>query len=175
METEIIKPNKNNKPKKEENKSILTPIIYLIIGIILAFKNESAVKFIFYIIGIFIIIYGIKSFITYYKFKDKAQYKNINISLSIASIIIGSLFIILSEIFEKGIRYAIGFFFIYMGISRLLTSISFNEYKNLSTISNIVLIIIGLYSIFVSNVILVIIGWILIINALILFWDYLRR
>ena len=61
-----------------------------------------------------------------------------------------------------------------MGISRLLTSISFNNYKNFSTISNIVLIALGIYSIFFSNAVLVIIGVILVINSIILFIEYFR-
>ena len=61
-----------------------------------------------------------------------------------------------------------------MGMSRLLTSISFNNYKNFSTISNIILIALGIYSIFFSNAVLVIIGVILVINAIILFIEYFR-
>ena len=61
-----------------------------------------------------------------------------------------------------------------MGVSRLLTSISFNNYKNFSTVSNIILIALGIYSIFFSNAVLVIIGVILVINAIILFIDYFK-
>ena len=84
------------------------------------------------------------------------------------------LLIVLSGVLEASIRYVLGFFFIFMGISRLLTSISFNNYKNFSTISNIILIALGIYSIFFSNAVLVIIGVILVINAIILFIEYFR-
>ena len=49
-----------------------------------------------------------------------------------------------------------------MGVSRLLTQYSFGNYKKIQMLSNVVLIIMGIYSIFVSNAVMVIIGWILI-------------
>jgi len=171
MKTEIIKPKK----EKKENSNLVTPIIYLIIGIILAFKSNEAIQLLFYVIGILVIVYGVKSLFDYYKNRNTVQFKNVNLTIAIISIILGSLLIILSETLEISIRYILGFFLIYMGISRLLTSISFNDYKNWSTVSNILLVILGLYSIFISNAILVFIGWLLIINAVILLIEYWRK
>ena len=159
MKAEVIKPKKEMK----EARSLLNPIIYLVLGILLIFKSNEVVELLFYVLGIIVIIYGIKSFVLYYQNKEVVQYKNINLTIAIASVIIGVLLIILSGILEASIRYVLGFFFIFMGISRLLTSISFNNYKNFSTISNIVLIALGIYSIFFSNAVLVIIGVILVI------------
>ena len=170
MKTEIIKPKKEMK----EARSLLSPIIYLVLGILLMFKSNEVVELLFYVLGIIIIIYGIKSFALYYQNKDVVQYKNINLTIAIASVIIGVLLIVLSGVLEASIRYVLGFFFIFMGISRLLTSISFNNYKNFSTLSNIVLIALGIYSIFFSNAVLVIIGVILVINAIILFIEYFK-
>ena len=144
MKAEVIKPKKEMK----EARSLLNPIIYLVLGILLIFKSNEVVELLFYVLGIIVIIYGIKSFVLYYQNKEVVQYKNINLTIAIASVIIGVLLIILSGILEASIRYVLGFFFIFMGISRLLTSISFNNYKNFSTISNIVLIALGIYSIF---------------------------
>ncbi len=170
MKAEVIKPKKEMK----EARSLLNPIIYLVLGILLIFKSNEVVELLFYVLGIIVIIYGIKSFVLYYQNKDVVQYKNINLTIAIASVIIGVLLIILSGVLEASIRYVLGFFFIFMGISRLLTSISFNNYKNFSTISNIVLIALGIYSIFFSNAVLVIIGVILVINSIILFIEYFR-
>lgn len=171
MKTEVIKPKK----EKKDSKTLLTPIIYLILGVILAFKSNEAIKLLFYIIGILVIIYGIKSFVVYYQNKEDVQYKNINLSIAIVSVIIGILLIALSGVLEISIRYIIGFFLLYMGISRLLTQISFGDLKNWGMLSNIILIVLGVYSIFFSNAVLVIIGWILIINAILLFWEYLKK
>ena len=170
MKAEIIKPKK----EKKEARSLLNPIIYLVLGLLLMFRSNEVVELLFYVLGIIIIIYGIKSFVLYYQNKDVVQYKNINLTIAIASVIIGVLLIVLSGVLEASIRYVLGFFFIFMGISRILTSISFNNYKNFSTLSNIVLIALGVYSIFFSNAVLVIIGVILVINAFILFIEYFR-
>ena len=170
MKAEIIKPKK----EKKESKNLLNPIIYLVLGLLLMFRSNQVVELLFYVLGIIVIIYGIKSFVLYYQNKEIVQYKNINLTISVVSIIIGVLLIVLSGVLETSIRYVLGFFFIFMGVSRLLTSISFNNYKNFSTVSNIILIVLGIYSIFFSNAVLVIIGVILVINAIILFIDYFK-
>ena len=138
------------------------------------FRSNEVVELLFYVLGIIIIIYGIKSFVLYYQNKDVVQYKNINLTIAIASVIIGVLLIVLSGVLEASIRYVLGFFFIFMGVSRILTSVSFNNYKNFSTLSNVILIALGIYSIFFSNAVLVIIGAILVINAIILFIEYFK-
>ncbi len=168
---EIIKPSKKGK----EKESILTPIMYLLLGLILAFKSNEATTLLFWIIGIVVIVFGVKTLIEYYQNKEMAQYKNINLTVALASIIIGVLLIILANALQIGLRYVLGFFLIYFGVTRLLTQISFQDYKNMSALSNIILIIMGIFSIFVSNAIFVIIGWILILNAVILFIDYLKN
>lgn len=170
MKAEIIKPMK----EKKESKNLLNPIIYLVLGLLLMFRSNQVVELLFYVLGIIVIIYGIKSFVLYYQNKEIVQYKNINLTIAVVSIIIGVLLIVLSGVLETSIRYVLGFFFIFMGVSRLLTSISFNNYKNFSTVSNIILIALGIYSIFFSNAVLVIIGVILVINAIILFIDYFK-
>jgi len=160
------------KHKKEYKyrSSVLMPIIYLLLGFILAFKSNIAITLIFNIIGLLLIFYGIKNIINYYQNNFRFY-----LNSGIASIIFGLLIIILAEAIELSIRYILGFFLIYIGISKLLTQITFNNYKNFSTISNIILIVLGMYSIFVSNALLVIIGYILIINSFILFWESLKN
>ncbi len=172
MKSEIIKPKKNT----NNNKSIVTAVIYLILGIILAFFSNEAVQLLFYAIGILVIVYGVKSFIEYYQNKDIVQYKGINLGVAIISVIVGILLIVLSNAIEVSIRYILGFFLVYMGISRLLTQFGFGFNKSalVDTVSSIVLIILGIYSIFFSNAVLVIIGWLLIINSILLFIDAFR-
>lgn len=168
---EIIKP----KGEKQDNKSLVTPVMYFVLGIMLAFFSNQVVQMFFYIVGVIVIIYGIKAFLDYYRNKDSVQHKNINLSIAIVSILIGILLMVLSNVLEASIRYVLGFFLIFMGVTRLLTQYSFGDYKSIATLSNITLVIMGIYSIFVSNAIFVIVGWILIANAVILLWEYFRK
>ena len=150
--------------------SIFMPIIYLLFGIILAFNSNAAITLVFNIIGLLLVFYGIKNIINYYQNNFRFSLNN-----GIASIIIGLLIIILAEAIELSIRYILGFFLIYIGITKLINQINFNNYRNFSMISNIILIFLGIYCIFFSNAILVIIGYILIINSVILFWEILKN
>ena len=65
MKAEVIKPKKEMK----EARSLLNPIIYLVLGILLIFKSNEVVELLFYVLGIIVIIYGIKSFVLYYQNK----------------------------------------------------------------------------------------------------------
>ena len=46
MKTEIIKPKKEMK----EARSLLSPIIYLVLGILLMFKSNEVVELLFYVL-----------------------------------------------------------------------------------------------------------------------------
>ena len=172
-DVEVIIPKKNHNENK--NKSILAPIVYLGLGLILAFKSDEAVQLLFYVIGAIIIVFGVKSLVEYNRHKELAQYKSINLSVGITSLILGVLLITLAGAITLSIRYIIGFFLIFIGLGRILNQISYGVTINFSAISNIILIILGFYSIFVSNAVLMIIGWILIANAILLFVEYIRK
>ena len=173
MKTEVIKPKKQN----TEKKNVITPILYLILGIVLAFKSNEAVTVIFYLLGILVIVYGIKSFVEYYRNREVVieKFRKVNLGVGIVSVVVGILLIVLAKVIEHSIRYVLGFFLIFLGVTRLLTQISYGDYINLSTVSSIVLIILGIFSIFVSNIIIVIAGWLLIANAVLLFIDYFKN
>ncbi len=171
MKNQVIKPSK----QPTEEKNLILPIVYLILGFILTFLSNEATRLSISIIGILVIVYGIKTLIEYYRLKDLARFKGVNISIGIASILIGILLIILANEIVLGLRYILGFFLIFIGISRLLTQISYNNYLNITLLSNIVLILMGIYSIFVSNALFVIIGIILILNSCLLFYDYFKK
>lgn len=173
MKGEVIKPKKDK--EYNDNKSLLTPILYLVIGFVLIFKSDEAIELFFYIIGIVIIIYGIKALINYFKTKDNLPFKNINLSIAVISFVIGLLLILLAGVLNLSIRYLIGFFLIFMGVSRLVTELSYGKFFRLSVISNVVLIILGVYSVFVSHAVLVIIGVLLILNATILLIEYFKE
>ena len=172
MKSVIIKP----KRESTEGKSVLTPILYLVLGIILAFKSNEAVTVLFYLIGILVVVYGVKSLIEYYRNKELVmeKFRKVNLGVGIISIVVGVLFVVLADIIEQSIRYVLGFFLIFFGITRLLTQISYGTYINASALLNVILIILGIFSIFVSNAIVVIAGWILIANAVLLFIDYFK-
>ena len=159
---------------KKDKSSIITSIIFLILGILLYLKDKEVVTFITYIIGIIFAIFGSIKLYNYYKFKDTVS--NINLTLGILSIIIGIIIMFCNSIIEQAIRIVIGGFIIANGINKLIVSINSKDYnKNWITllIISILIIIGGLYTILQSNLILQTIGVVLIIYSSIDIISYL--
>ena len=148
----------NSNTKK---KSLILSIITIVIGALLFTNPEEFVKILSYIIGAIFLIYSIIQFISYYKNK-------ITMSLisSITTLIIGLIFFFLADAIEIAIRYLIGAWLLFAGITKLINTLSYPEKDNYfvtNLIISILIIIIGFYIILVSNLILSTIGIIIMI------------
>lgn len=155
MKIEITKDSKTN---------LFTSIAIFILGALLFSKPDEVVKFISYIFGALFAIYGIYSIYRYSK--DKL---NMNLITGIICIIIALVFIFLADVIEATIRYFIGAWILFSGITRLIYSLSYMDRKDnrfvSSLIISILLIIIGFYIILVSNLVLSTIGILLMLYA----------
>lgn len=159
---------------KKDKTSIITSIIFLILGILLYIKDKEIVTLITYLIGITFAIFGSIKLYNYYKLKETVS--NIDLTLGILSIIIGIIIMFCSNIIEQAIRIAIGGFIIANGINKLIIAInSKDNNKNWIAllIISILIIIGGLYTILKSNLILQAIGIVLIIYSSIDIISYL--
>lgn len=157
-------------PNNPKSKNWISIIISLILGIILITNSNRIVTITFQIIGAIISIFGIYRLITYFNIKKQFKTDDHNALMSgILSITIGLLIVTLAGILEIGLRYILGLFIIINAINKLSLSLSYKNtikkffYSNL--IESIILLIIGLYTIFYANAALVFIGIILILSA----------
>lgn len=167
-------------PKNAKNSNLLSIIISLILGIILITNSNSIVTIAFQIIGVIISIFGIYRFITYFNIKKQFKTEDTNALISgIISIAIGLLTIFLASVLEIGLRYILGFFILLSGINKLNLALTFmNTNKNFfytNLIESLVLLLIGLYTIFFANAALVFIGFVLILSAIFDFFKYFTQ
>ena len=104
----------------KKNNSLLTPIVFLVIGVILFTDPNSLVKFISYFLGGLLIIVGIYRCANYY-IQDKrlGVVNNNEIAFGITAFILGLLFIILAGAIETLIRIFFGLYLILIGISKV--------------------------------------------------------
>lgn len=166
MKGKIIKPQKNS------NK-LISSILLLILGIILITNSNQIVTIAFQIIGIIIIIYGLYRIFHYISLKKQFKMEdNDSLITGIISITIGILLILLASIIEVGLRYLIGFFLILNGLNKIVTYLNFQTKTSYLLLGNlfigIILILFGLYTIFIANAALIIVGIILTFSAI---WD----
>lgn len=156
--------NKNNQ------SSLISSILFLILGCILVSNPNELVKFITFIIGFIFFLMGISKVIIYYNDKKKLNIITNNIIYGVILIVMGIVIMFCNSIIEQILRFILGGFIVYTGVVNLLMAINL---KKLNTknwivlfIISLIMIICGLYIILVSNLIFSTIGIIMIISSI---------
>ena len=149
---------------KERKTTLLTAIVVFVLGALLFTNPDMVIKSISYICGALFALYGGYSIYTYTKTK-----LNTSLVSGIIGIILALVFIFLAGVIEATIRYLIGAWILFSGITRLIYAVSYmdrtdNRFVS-SLIVSILLIILGFYIILVSNLVLSTIGILLMVYA----------
>lgn len=158
--------------KKTGIISIIESLIFIVLGIILIWQAELALKVISYILGFCFIITGIIKIIGCIQAnKDYFEFYNYELIYGLMSVVIGIITIYYSSTIETILRVIIGIWIIYSSFIKLSLSL---KIKNIgqkawiySLILSIIMFICGLYVILNSGAILATIGIIMIIYSLI--------
>jgi len=156
----------------ETKKNLLTPIVFLIIGIILAMNPGEVVKFISFIFGGVFLFLGILKFISDNKRKDKTTSDEL---FSFIMIIMGIIFIFFSSTIELLVRLILGLWILLNGVNTVVigTDLMKINKKNVFTLLvGFFLISMGLYTIFIQNLVIETIGIVLIVYAVLEIVDY---
>lgn len=152
--------------------SLLSSILFFILGAILFTSADKVMSTISIIIGIILATSSVISLVIYF-FQTKNGFgfaKKGNLIFGLLTLILAIIFIFFSNIVEHFIRFIVGAWILFTGIIRLINVLSMNN-KNNKFISlllvSILLIIVGVYTILVGDVILSTIGIIMMIYAVI--------
>ncbi len=156
--------------------TLLSSIVFFILGMIIFVKPEMVVKVISYVIGGGLILVGVYSTISYIVNDRRLKVVNYNeIMFGITAIILGLLFILLAGAIELLLRIVVGVWVIMSGISRIYTSMIYpvKDARFYSLIIvGIILIGLGFYIVFYSNLAISIIGLFMMLYGLIDFISY---
>lgn len=175
---ELIKPKSKRQEKKEQdlrdyfnkNKKFISPVLMAIVGFIFLTNSNTIIIYACYILGAIIAGFGIYNIIKYIQLKNQLKIEDsVKLNTGIISIAIGLLVILLSSVIETFLNIIIGTWLIITGITKLigiseLYSVD-KKTANLNIIEAIIVIAMGLYSIFFQNIVLTIIGIWMIIGA----------
>ncbi len=167
-----------NQKKKNKQRSLIYSIILLVLGIFLTFNSSGVLNTIFNIMGILVILFGIYRFFVYYRLKSQLKVDDSSILMSaIMSILFGVLIILLSNVLTTTIQIITGIWLLFIGISRLSEAdiTNLKEKSNLiMVIGSVIIVLLGLYTIFSENVLFVVLGIILIIYSILDIINYIR-
>ena len=149
--------------------TLISSIIFFILGAIMFTKPHAIILFISYVIGgIMIIIGAFKCIKNYLDVKKDNSVSSREMVSGIILVIIGLVFILLAGVIEALVRLVIGGWILFSGINRLINALRLNK-KNKRFIVfltlSLLLIGAGLYTILQSNLAFKTIGLVLMIYS----------
>lgn len=151
--------------------SLISSIIFFILGAVIFTKPETIILFISYVIGgIFIIVGIFKCIKNYLDIKKDNNISSKEMVIGILLVIIGLVLIILAGVIEALVRLIIGGWILFSGINRLINSLQLPKKNNqfiIYLILSLLIIGAGLYTILESNLAFKTIGIVLMVYSLI--------
>lgn len=154
----------------KSKSSLVSSIAFLVVGALLFTSADTIVKWLSYIIGGLLILWGIFNAFRYYKAKkSEIQPTTRDLAIAVTLIVIGILCIFLAGVIETAFRLVIGAWVLFTGISRLISALSAEDVKGKNNIILIIvaalLIVVGLYILLKSNLLFKGIGILIMVYA----------
>lgn len=159
------------KLKKTTISNITIAIVFLLLGMMLAFKPDFTVSIIINVLGAIFVGYGVLRVINYYNNKKENSTLNYDLLAGIVGIVLGIAIITFGKTVIALFRIIIGIWIIYSAILRFELTFALKKAKSNSWIYVCVLavlmLICGLYITFNSNAIISTIGIVVIVYSVI--------
>lgn len=156
--------------KKNGWTSIITSIVFAVLGIILINYPEIAVKMVAYVFGAIFSIIGIVKLINYFSTKGKYDFYNYDIAYGIIAILLGIIVMAYNTQIASIFRIIIGVWIVYSSIIRFnlsykLKTMDVNDWTG-SLVISILILICGLWIILTSNALLKVTGVIVLVYSI---------
>lgn len=161
----------------KDSFSLISAILFLILGIILIPNPDSIIKFVAYILGAIFILLGLTKIFSYVKHKNENPNNYTNLGFGISFIILGVITMFCSGVIALIIRVIMGGWLLYSGIIKLILAFKLKDFKvdkwYIPLIGSIIMIICGLYTVIVENIIIKGGGFVLVIYSIIEIIQYI--
>jgi len=162
--------NVENFFKKTGLVSIITSIIFGVLGLILMIDPNKVLTVIFYVIGGIFLVVGAVKLIAYFLEKGKYNLSNQDLAFGLIAVVAGLVVIFGKDTIAGLIAIVIGIWITYSGLVRLGLGLSLRKSKNEFwipiTVIAAIMIVCGIYMIMDSTVIYSTIGLIMLIFAI---------
>lgn len=155
--------------KKAGWTSIITSLIFGIIGLVMIYNPDTTMKFISTLIGIFFIVIGVIKVINYFISRGNSTLFTNDIAWGSIAVIIGLVTMVYSSTIESIFRIMIGVWIIYSGFTRFTVSFRLRNVNDrlwaLVLTLAVLMIVGGLYVTFYPGALVVTLGVIIFIYA----------
>ena len=156
--------------KKAGWTSVVTSLIFGIIGLVMIYNAETTMKFISTILGVFFILVGIIKVINYIISKGNSTLFTNDIAWGLIAIVIGLVTMVYSSTIESIFRIMIGVWIIYSGFTRFglsfrLKNVNDRLWALVLTLA-VLMIVGGFYVTFYPGALIVTLGVIILIYAI---------
>jgi len=156
--------------KKHEFISLLSSVIFLILGVILVNHPEDTIKVVSYILGSLFLVFGAFRLYTYFTSRDKFLYYDLNLMLGTLCFVIGIVIIVFGSSIASIFGIILGLWIILNSVNRINLSLKLKDsnvkYWYLSLIFALIILICGFYVVFTPEIILVTLGTILVVYSI---------
>ena len=137
--------------KKLKWNSIVTSIIFIILGLILIVAPGTTARTICYLGGGALIVMGIVSLINYFMHQEVTVSYSENLIMGIAELIIGLFIVVKADLVISIIPFLLGVFVTVSGIGKLQNALAFHRMSNEN---NTVLVVIAVLNIILGVVLM---------------------
>lgn len=157
--------------------SLISSIVFFILGAIMFTKPDAIILFISYVIGgLMILIGAFKCLKNYLDVKKDNNTSSKEMVTGILLVVVGLVFIFLATVIEALVRLVIGGWILFSGINRLIHALRLNKRSHrfiVFLIISILLIGTGLYTILEANLAFQTIGIVLMIYSFLEIFGYI--
>ena len=99
--------------------SIITSLIFAVLGIVMIANPEAAIEIVAAVLGITVIVIGAEKIISYFVMKGNLDFFNYELIYGIVAILFGILIMIHSNTFASIVRIIIGIWIAYAGLMKI--------------------------------------------------------
>lgn len=157
--------------KKLAWSAILESLALVILGILFIVLQETIVKALAYLIGVFFIVKGGFQIISYYMEKGQNDLFNNGLLSGVISVLIGVALLIVGEDIAHVFRVVIGVIITYESLVRINTASKLSVAKidawKYILIVALVMLVIGVFITFNSGAVVTLIGWMMILAGIV--------
>lgn len=157
--------------KKLAWSAILESLALVILGILFIVLQETIVKALAYLIGVFFIVKGGFQIISYYMEKGQNDLFNNGLLSGVVSVLIGIALLIVGEDIAHVFRVVIGVIITYESLARIntatkLSAARIDAWKYILIVA-LIMLVIGVFITFNSGAVITLIGWMMILAGIV--------